>query len=206
MPSSRYTPVPQAGQRTVSGCSATGSGSRLTANLPSSLILVVVLKFKAAVGTDLGVSGQVLATFRAGEGKLCTAFRAGIIFIAQRAATVGAEVHTTGGTFLVLLADRLPTFPAHDRPFYLRAGLILRTFRLLKVVATMGANIGVRWQVLATFGAGEGELCPTSGAGLILIIERATAIGAQVYAARGTLLILGANGFATLSAKGCPLS
>jgi hypothetical protein len=193
----------------VSGCSATGSGSRKATCWPPSLILFLRLKIKATVGADAGVRWQVLATFRTGESKLRTALGTGFILFTKGTAAVRTQVDATGGAFLVLLADWLTALPAEGRPFYARLGLLFGSFQflfiLLKVEATVGTDVGVRWQVFAAFRTREGELGTTGRAGFVFFAKRAAAVGAQVYATGRAFLIFFSYWLATVRADGCPL-
>jgi hypothetical protein len=78
--------------------------------------LFVLLKAEAAMGTDVGVRRQVFAAFRTGKGELGTTGRAGFVFLAKRAAAVGAKVYATGGAVLIFFTYWLATVGADGCP------------------------------------------------------------------------------------------
>jgi hypothetical protein len=95
---------------------------------------------KPAVGAGLGIGRQILSTFRAGKGEFSAAVWADHLIFFQRVAAVRAEVHATGGAFLVSLFDGRATIGAElgeldFGEFNLRFSLIL------KAVGEFGATV-----------------------------------------------------------------
>jgi hypothetical protein len=149
-------------------------------------VLVLLLKLVATVRTHIILGGEILATLRTGKGELSSARGANLIVSIQGAAAVRAEIDTTGGAFVIVLADRLAAIATKGSSlnfgtrFYLFSRFSTFVLKpLLKLSTTMRAEGLLGRDLLITHGAKEAELGPALGTDGIVGIHLGSALGTE---------------------------